>query len=204
MDFSAAAKAQMEGAIVRMSILVEFLFVSQTVRIWQGRSRLETLDSKIWEPDKGMGSISAISQSYNGSAPPLKIALSGVDPDFALLAKSEHDEYYNQPVVIYMQFFKLAEEGAEFESWQRLDNPYPLSMYRMFNITTSVEPSDEEGINRIYSVAINCETPFVVKKRPRFGYYTDNDQRARVAPDVDKGLERIAGIDNRFIDFPVF
>lgn len=191
MQFSAAAKAQLAGSIVRVDVLAEFMFVSETVRLWNGFGPLKSLDGKSWLGTAAMGSIAGLSQSLNGTAPPLVLSLSGVDSTFALKAKAEAAEYYNRPIVVYLQFFT--------EDWQCLDNPYGLTMARMTNITSKME--DEEGGKR-YTVSITAETPFAVRRRPKFGYLTDRDQQLRNPG--DRGLERVAGIDNRNIRFPVF
>src|SRR4051812_46079433 len=120
MQFSAAAKAQLAGELVRVDVLVEMQFVSGTIRLWNGFGPLKTLDAREWMGTAAMGDISGLSQSINGSAPPLSISLSGVDPAFAMKAKAEASEYYNRPLVVYLQFFN--------EAWQCLDNPYGLTM----------------------------------------------------------------------------
>lgn len=191
MNFSAAAKAQMEGHTVRCDVLVEFQFVSGTVRLWNGFGPLRTLDTKQWLGTAAMGDISGLAQSINGSAPPITVSLSGVDSTFALKAKAEAEEYYNRPLVVFLQFFD--------ESWQCLDNPYGLTMARMANITSKMEDGPD---GKVYTVSLTAETPFAIRRRPPYGYLTDRDQQLRHPG--DKGLERVAGIDNKNIVFPAF
>lgn len=179
----------MAGQVVRCDVLAEFMFVSETIRLWNGFGDLPTLDGKTWQGIAGLGDISGLSQSYNGSAPPLSLSVSGVDARFAAKAKDEASEYFNRPIVIYLQFFT--------EDWQPLDNPYGLTMARMTNLTSQMK-SGPEG--KVYTVAVTAETPFAVRRRPPFGYYTDRDQQIRYPG--DKGLSRVAGIDNRVIRFP--
>lgn len=191
MNFSSAAKAQMSGATVRCDILAEFQFVSGTVRVWNGFGALTTLDAKVWQGVAGLADISGISPSLNGSAPPISMTLSGVDSTFAAKAKAEASEYYYRPVVFYLQFFG--------DGWECLDNPYGLTMARMTQLTARRE-STEEGM--VHTVTLTAESPFAVRRRPKFGYLTDRDQQARFAG--DRGLERVAGIDNKPITFPAF
>lgn len=190
MDYSTAAKAQMAGAVVRVDTLVEMMFASETIRLWNGFGPLTTLDGKVWTGAGQMGSISGTSQSINGSAPPLVLTLSGVDATFAAKAKAEETEYYNRPVVLYTQFFT--------EAWQPLDEPYGLTMARMTQITSRRSPGPN---GPEYIVSITAETPFAVRRRPRYGYLTDPDQRRRYPGDL--GLDRIAGINNKTITWPV-
>lgn len=189
MDFSTAAKAQMAGQIVRADILAEFLFLSETIRFCNGFGTLVTLDGKSWEGTKGLGEISGLSQSYNGSAPPIQVSVSGVDERFAQMVKDDREEWLNRFVVFYFQLFT--------EDWQPLDNPYGLTMARMTNMSSHMK-NDDEG--KVYTVAITAETPFAVRRRPPFGYFTDRDQKLRYPG--DNGLSRVAGIDNRVIRFP--
>jgi hypothetical protein len=191
MNYSEAAKAQLSGHTVRMDVLVEFHFVSGIVRLWNGFGELKTNDGKTWLGTGNMGDISGLAQSLNGTAPPVTLSLSGVDSTFALKAKAEAEEYYNQPLVVYLQFFD--------EDWQCLDDPYGLTMARMANITSRM---DDDGQDRTYTISITAETPFATRRRPPFGYLTDRDQQLRFPG--DRGLERVAGIDNKNITFPAY
>lgn len=191
MNFSEAAKVQMAGGIVRAALLLEMQFVSGTERLWEGFGPLPTLDGKTWKGTAALGSIDGISQSINGTAPEVMFRLSGVDASFALLAKAEAEEYLTQPAILFIQFFN--------EDWQCLDNPYALMMTRMTGLEVSFDGS---GDNRVYEVAVTAETPFAVRRRPPFGYLTDRDQQLRHPG--DRGLERVAGIDNKNITFPAF
>ena len=200
MNFSAAARAQLAGKNVRAVPLVEFLFASSTMRLYRGRRKeLTTLDGKVWTSDKGLGSISTISQSYNGSAPAMQFTISGLNPEIVTKAKADREEWLNRSIIVYYQFFQLPDDAAP---WSPLDNPYPMTMVRMVTLTTRVEPAKKKGHHRIYSVTVNAETPFATKRRPRFGYYTDRDQKLRYGVD-DRGLERVLGIDNKLVRFPV-
>lgn len=202
MNFSAAAIAQMRGKRVRALPLAEMFFASGTLRMHPGMRTFSSLDGKVWMASKKMGRISTISQSYNGTAPPMQFSLSGVDPSLALKAKADPDEWRNRPIIVYYQFFQLPD--ANGNGWQPLDNPYPMTMVRMATITTRVEPSKKKGEGRVFTISVNAEGPFATKRRPRFSYYTDRDQKLRVQDPNDDGLERALGIDNKFIKFPVF
>lgn len=191
MIFSEAAKAQMRGEVVRAALLTECRFLSGTKRLWEGFGKVRTLDSHEWDGLAGLGSISGLGQSINGSAPSLVLTLSGVDPDFAAKAKGNSDDYYNRAVVIYLQFFT--------EAWACLDDPYPITLERMMNLTAKKEV-DESG--PIHIVSVTCETPFATRRRPKFGFWTDRDQQQRFPGDL--GLERVAGIDQKVITFPDF
>lgn len=189
MNFSNAAKVQMAGGTVRAALLLELQFLSGNEWLWEGGGTISTLDGRTWEGTGGLGSIDGISQAVNGVAPEVLFRLSGVDADFALKAKGESDEYLYRPSLIYIQFFD--------DAWQPLDNPYSLMFVRMTGLEAKFD-STEQG--RIYEVAVTAETPFAVRRRPPFGYLTDRDQQLRHPG--DRGLERVAGIDNKNIVWP--
>lgn len=189
MDFSAAINAQLAGQVVRVDALVEFTFVSSTIRLWNGFGSLQTSDGKTWEGIAGLGSISGIEQSINGAAPAQTFTVSGVDSRFAAIAKGEQAEYYRQPVVTYLQFFD--------EDWQTLDAPFAVAARQMDTIKARREQTDN---GPVYTVSITAETPFTTRRRPAHGFYTDRDQQQRFPGDL--GLERVAGIDGKTITFP--
>lgn len=181
----------MAGGIVRVALLAEFRFATATLRAWEGLSKLKTLDDHQWDGVGQMADVSGLSQSVNATAPALTLSMSGVDADFAAKAKAESDEYYNRAVVPYLQFFD--------EDWACLDNPYPITLGRMTNITARKESS---AGGPTYTVTLTAESPFATRRRPRFGFWTDRDQQQRFPG--DRGLERVAGIDNKTITFPDF
>jgi len=189
MNFSAAVKEQMEGRLVRLDYLVEFRFASSTVRLWNGFGPLGTQDSKVWEGLAGLGSLTGLQQAINGTAPEQTLTLSGVDARFASIARGEREEYYGRAVLVYLQFFD--------EAWQTLDSPYAVSM-RLMDRLTQTMAQGEDG--PVYTVSVSAETPFVTRRRPGFGYLTDRDQQQRYPG--DRGLERVAGIDQKTIIFP--
>ncbi|GLR55127.1 hypothetical protein KYK30_31745 [Shinella yambaruensis] len=189
MNFSEAAKIQMAGGTVRAALLLELQFTSGNEWLWEGGGPIKTLDGRTWEGTGGLGSIEGISQAVNGVAPEVRFRLSGVDADFAAKAKGETEEYLYRPALIYIQFFD--------EAWQPLDNPYSLMFVRMTGLAPSFESTDA---GRVYEVAVTAETPFAVRRRAPYGYLTDRDQQLRHPG--DRGLERVAGIDNKNIIWP--
>lgn len=189
MDFSATIKAQLAGERVRVDALVEFSFVSQTIRLWNGSGTLPTADGKSWEGIAGIGRIDGLEQSVDGTAPEQTFTLSGVDARFAALAKGSADEYYRRPVAVYLQFFD--------DDWQTLDNPFAISLRHMERLKATRTQSDE---GFVYTVSITAETPFTTRRRPPFSYYTDRDQQLRFPG--DRGCEEVAGIDGKKIIWP--
>ena len=191
MDFSATIAAQLAGTTVRVDALVEFQFVSQTIRLWNGLGDLQTSDGKTWQGIAGIGQIDGLSQAINGVAPTQTFSISGVDARFADIVRGDFAEYYRQPVVTVKQFFG--------EDWQTLDAPYAIAERQMENIQLKRTPGEE---GPVYTVSVTAETPFITRRRPPFGFLTDRDQRARHP--TDAGLDQVAGIDGKPITWRVF
>jgi hypothetical protein len=192
MTYSAAVKAQQDGATVRVGTLVEFRFLSSTVRVWDGFGTITTLDGRVWLGAAGLGSIDGIAQALDGEAPALVLTLSGIDATFYTIAQGERAEYYNRLLIVYDQYFNL--------DMSCRDNPYSIGMGRMATLTSDMV-STEDG--REYSIELTAENPFTGRRRPRYGWVTPRDQKLRVGED-DTGCDRTPGIDNKFIEFPVF
>ncbi|KQS86935.1 hypothetical protein [Rhizobium sp. Leaf383] len=190
MDFSQTIEAQIASRVVRKSRLLELLFASARIGLWNGYGRLRTQDGKIWLGVGGAGRINGVAQSIKGSAPELKFTLSGVDETFASKAKGEAGEYYDRAAIVYDQFFD--------ENWQCLDLPYATSFGLMRKLTSS-RSSDGDGFTR--TVSISAETPFAGKKRARFSYMTDRDQQLRHPGDLF--ASDVAGIERPYT-FPDF
>lgn len=189
MDFSTAVAAQLAGKVVRADILVEFDFANGIRRLYNGFGPLVTNDAKTWEGIGGLGSISGLQQSFNGAALPLDLTVSGVDAGFAAQARGDRANWYMRPVVAYLQFFD--------EGWQPLDSPmaFVLATMRQLEIERT---STDAGM--VFTVSIRAEGPFITRKRPRYGFYSDTDQQQRFPG--DKGCERTQGIEQHIIIFP--
>lgn len=182
MQYSAAVREQHAGRVVRRARLVLFHFVSGPIGLWNGFGRLETTDGRIWLGLGGLGKVSGVSQSINGKAPELRFTVSGVDETFAGKVKGEAEEYFDQPVTVFSQYFT--------PDAQCLDAPYALTWGIMRGMEAT--RSGEDG-HFVRTVSISAEGPFASKKRAPFGYVTDRDQQNRFPGDM--GMSRVGGID---------
>lgn len=190
MGFPQAISAQLAGQVVRRATLVEFDFVTEPVRVWDGSRKLITNDDREWKGAYGLGTIEGVQQAINGAAPELVFTTSGVDATFMQKAKAEAGEYVNRAVRIFAQFFD--------EDWNPLDLPFALSWGIMRSLTTRRQYG-EQGFVR--TVQLRAETPFGnTKRRPRFAYCTDRDQQLRYPGDT--GMSRVAGIEVKQVKFP--
>lgn len=183
MQFSDAVREQHAGRVVHRARLVLFDFVSGPIGLWNGFGRLVTTDGRAWLGLGELGQISGVSQSINGKAPEMRFTASGVDETFASKVKGEAAEYFDQPVVVFSQYFT--------PDAQCLDAPYAVTWGKMRGMEATRSADDGSGFVR--TVLISAEGPFANKRRAPFGYVTDRDQQNRFPGDM--GMSRTAGID---------
>jgi hypothetical protein len=201
MNFSDAVKAQLHGRVVRRARLVLFDFASGQIGVWNGARPLRTahpfLDgqNQRWIGAHGLGRLEGVAQSIDGSAPEMRLSISGVDDRFAAKVKAEAAEYYNRSVWIYSQFFTADNDLRG--PWQLLDKPFAESWGLMHSMIAKREPTDNGWLR---TVTITAETPFSGRKRPPFSYLTSTDQEYRYPG--DRGADEVAGIENKLVKFP--
>jgi hypothetical protein len=189
-DFSVAIRKQLSGEIVRVSHLAEFEFKSGTIRLWGGHFVFDS-GGKKWHPTMGIGQVTGIAQSTNGTAPEIRFELSGVDHGFISKAQGSVNEYYNRIVTVYWQFWD--------ENWQVLGVPRAITWGLMRSIISN-RKALENGTAA--SLTLTAETPFEGRARARHSYVTDRDQQTRHPGDLI--CSRIAGIEAREVTFPAF
>lgn len=191
MNFDPLIEAQLAGRIARFGTLVELEFASETVRLWNGVRLLPTLDGKTWLGSGALGEITGLEDSADGSAPEARFSLSGVDETFLAVAAGSRSEYADQPAVVYVQAFD--------DAWQVIGEPIAVAYRHMDTFAASRADTDEGWL---HTATVTAETPLVTRRRPPGGHYTDAAQKL-ISPG-DRGLERVAGIDNKTIEFPSY
>jgi hypothetical protein len=191
MDFSEAVAAQLDGQTIRVARMVEFQFASGTQRYWPGEWTLTANDGTVWSPTMGVGAVTGLRQSFNGTAPQLKFQVSGVDADFIAAARAEVAEYYGRLVRVFWQFFDSA--------WAPLDTPVVITWGLMRSIEVSRQ-AQEKGFLRL--VTLTGEVPFDGRARAPNAFLTDTAQKDRHPG--DRMVERVAGIEAKLIEFPSF
>lgn len=189
--FPDTISAALAGKSVRAAYLVEFQFVSGTIRVWNGNGRLSA-GGFTWDGLRGMGQIDGLEQAINGSAPQATFTLSGVDPN--VLSKEQGDpfDYINRPVLVYLQFFN--------EDWTLLDSPYAIGGWTMQVV------QETYGWNETLKaweslIGITAESWFAGRGRPPFGFYSDRDQQLRFAGDL--GCQYMATMQNYTVRWPL-
>lgn len=189
MEFSEAIEAQLRGEIVRVSRLAEFRFKSGTQRWWPGNFPYRDVNGVEWLPTMGVGQVTGMAQSFNGTAPELRFELSGVDPAFIQKALGSSADYYDQLCFVYWQFWD--------ENWAPLGTPKAI-VWGMMRSLISKRTGTPGGVAS--SLILTAETPFEGRSRARNAYLTSTDQKARHPG--DRILDQMAGMEAKEITWP--
>lgn len=170
--FTSAQLTEFSKGEVRLDMLVEFRFASETMRVWNGNTALEAGGNR-YEPMYGYGSIDGIGMSSTTAAQSVSFQLSGL-PDatlnFLAMALDAVDEVVQRIVVVSIQLFDT--------EWQPLGNPAPI--WWGFMDPPRISRSEMQGVDgAIQSISMTAENAFFNRSRPAYGRYTDRDQQAR-------------------------
>lgn len=189
-DFDAVIEAQLAGAVVRCSPLVEFDFVSGAKRVWPGFGPV-IAGGKTWEGVRGLGTMSPITSGVGGAVEEMTFSLFG---DTQLLGHLSEDaeESDGREVNVWLQFFDLRQrnEAGEWVEWETLSDPLAMFWGRMGPLrVTMSEPNGEGRRGRI--VSVSAQSAFINRARPPFQFFSDRDQKARTD-----------GEDNIFVRVP--
>lgn len=182
--FAAAALAAMQGDSLTLAILGRFAFPAAEKRYWLGRGIIE-LGGESWLGTGELVSLSALTQSMQDIAVPITFKLSGVDDEIAALAAAEANEIKGRAVTLYMQFF-----GSDLKP---LDTPAAIW-------SGSMDRLEFDGAVDAQSFTLVCEGLFTNRSKAPFSLLTDLDQR-KLYPG-DKGLQHVAGLQEKLISWP--
>lgn len=167
--FDSGQVASLSGQTVRVSLLAEFQFASQTVNLWNGEYPITT-GGKTWNPMHGCGNIDGLGVSADQSADSVTFALSGVDDTILSSALEETPEANQRSVLVYLQLF----DG----DWQPVGSPIVIwwGFLQPPKVTRTAMQADQGGMQ---TVSISAENAFFNRSRPPAGRYTDRDQQFR-------------------------
>lgn len=157
---------------VRLDLLVEFRFASETMRVWNGNTELVT-GGNNYLPMYGHGSIDGLGMASGTASESVSFQVSGLPSqalDFLGMALNSNEEVDQRIVVVSMQLFD--------EEWQPLGIPAPIFWGFMQPPRVSrTEMTGTDGATQ--SITLTAENAFFNRSRPAYGRYTDRDQQKR-------------------------
>lgn len=155
---SGTIAAALQTESIRACVLALLAFDSGTLYLNDGITPV-SFGGNTYLPLGQLGSIDAVEETSDGTARPLKLTLSGVDP--ILTGKAQNEIYQNREVVLYLALI-------DQQTGQPIDTPETLWEGRMDKMTITID----QGLG---SITLNCENR--LRREPRIARYTDADQQ---------------------------
>ncbi len=170
--FTDTQLAQLSASTVRIDLLIQMEFVTDTIRVWNGNTPL-VANGETWMPMHGRGTIDGIGYAPGTASESVTLGLSGI-PDSAtnLLAEAlEQTPLADQQMVkIFVQLFD--------DDWQNVGNPIPI--WWGYAQKPEITRSPMQGIEgSTQTLTLTAENAFFNRSRPPYGRLTDRDQQRR-------------------------
>jgi hypothetical protein len=181
------------GPVARIAFVLRLDFASGSVRTWEGAGPLVTYTAAGQEEWLGNGGLVSVSEANHASgffASTCQVTLSGVPDalsDVYARAMAQEQEVKGRRIFIGLQALDdhWQPMGAYFSHWAGI----------MDKLVYDRSLGQE-------SVTLNCETPFVRRRKPRYGFLTDEDQQ-RLFPG-DRGLRFVAAASEKQLTWPSY
>ena len=195
-------EAQIDGATVRAAGLVSFAFKSGIRRLWQGAGPLQAAGF-TWEGIGALGTIDSIQSGPRGAVEEMTMRLAGAE---GLLDKidTDADESVGRECNVYLQFFDVRkfDEAGNWVDWKAIDKLTTLFFGKMGPLSVSRQPSGTDSrVARVVSVTV--QNALVNRRRPVFGFFSDQDQKGRHSA-TDDIFIKIAEFSEGTTRWPVF
>lgn len=185
--------AILSATTVRVDLLAEFQFKSQTMYLWNGNTRL-VAGGRTWLPVYGATTIEGLGMSGGTVSEKVEFTLNGLPGqplDFLRVALDETPDVEQQLVIVYLQLFD--------DVWQPVGNPVAIFWGFMQPPRINRTPQqDAEG--SIQSISLSAENAFFNRSRPPYGRNTDRDQQIRHSG--DKFFQFVPGLLFKTIVYP--
>ena len=175
--FSPDQLALLAGKVVRVDMLAEFQFQSETMRAWNGNTPL-VVGGHTWLPCFGAAVIDGLGVSGGGVSETVTFTLNGLPSqpnDFLRVALEETPDVVQQLVIVYLQLFG--------EDWQPVGSPTGIFWGFMQPPRVSRGPMQEDQGGE-QAITLTAENAFFNRSRPPYGRYTDRDQQTRHPGDL--------------------
>lgn len=170
--FTPAQIATLSASVVRLDLLAELQFQSETIRVWNGNSPLVSA-GHTWLPLYGAATIEGLGMSGGSISETVQFTLNGLPgqpADFLSKALEETPDVVQQMVIVSVQLFDT--------DWQPVGNPISIFWGFMQPPRINRSPAqDTQG--SIQSISLTAENAFFNRSRPAYGRGTDRDQQTR-------------------------
>ena len=158
--------------VVRVDLMAEFQFRSETMYLWNGNTPLVS-GGRTFLPAYGAATIEGVGISGGTVSESVDFtlnALPGQPLDFLRVALEETQDIVQQLVIVYLQLFN--------SDWQPVGVPIAIFWGFMQPPRVNRTPAqDDQG--SIQSISMTAENAFFNRSRPPLGRCTDRDQQTR-------------------------
>lgn len=159
------------GEPVYIASLVRLLFTSETVRLWDGIGPI-TVGGETWLGAGDLLGVSDIATTRGGTAGNFTVRLANLDVSVGPLAGQQEAEWRYRTVQA-LRLYRRDGGGIIGTQVMRTGTMQTLKRSRDSAETATLE--------------VVCEDLFTDRRRPRWAYLSDQDQRRRYPG--DKGME---------------
>ncbi|WLB43013.1 hypothetical protein QIH93_20925 [Bradyrhizobium ottawaense] len=181
MKFSEPELAALASGVVRIGIFFRLDVAPDPVRLWLGFGNIAP-GADVLDPGgalyRGLGElrdVPAFKQLLNGTAERVEFTLSGVSGGLLEIASGDDSEAI-KGCAATLGF------GLFGNSWSALLGGVHWCAYYAADYLQIAQSESEGGFVR--SIALSCGTRFTGRRRPSYGYFSDQDQQARFPGDL--------------------
>jgi hypothetical protein len=180
MNIDPLIQAQIDGHLIRRSVLMHIATEPLAVRAWTGVGPFEHAGDTV---DVGGGTylglgemqdIPALQQLVNGVASRIELSLSGVDDRLVELADADAPDVRSKAVTLGLQFFD--------EAWQPLGDTLWIWDGEADVIRT--DTVSDPGFGRQRTITLSVGSLTTGRRRPVLSFFTRAQQRRRSDDDA--------------------
>lgn len=187
---STAAAAIGAGEVARLAMLVYCDFASGALRTWEGVGELVLSDGTVWQGNGGLVGVTDADLAAGFFASTLTLTLSGVPTEFDDIyarAMASEEEVKGRRIIVSWLAFD--------EAWA----PVGLPVAIWAGVMDKLSFDKAQGTR---AVSLQCETPFVSRRKPRYAFLTDEDQQRRFPG--DQGLRFASAASEKQLTWPQY
>lgn len=182
MNFNDEELAALQSGVVRIGIFFRLDVAPDPVRLWLGfgdiRPGVDALDpaGALYRGLGELKSVPAVKQMLNGAAERVEFTLSGVSGDLLEISSGDDaDAVKGRPATVG---FALMDQR-----WALLGSIHWCAYYVADYLAGQQMPVEDISAPLVRTISLSCGTRFTGRRRPSYGYLTDQDQQARFPGD---------------------